>query len=78
MIQCPLDRHPGTLEGDQVSSSLGNRGLTTRGKESMTKAIILSICLAASSFSVNARAQDVRQYTEGPVTEVDYLSLIHI
>ena len=37
------------------------------------KAIVLSICLAASSLSQNARAQDVRQYTEGPVTEVDYI-----
>ena len=37
----------------------------------MIKTIILSISLAASSLSLNARAQDVRQYTEGPVTEVD-------
>src|ERR1700740_1914364 len=50
----------------------------------MIKTIILSICLAASSLSLNARAQDVnagakdeRAYTEGPVTlvaniEVEY------
>jgi hypothetical protein len=38
----------------------------------MIKAIILSMCLAASSLSLNARAQDVRQYTDGPVTEVHY------
>ena len=37
----------------------------------MIKTIILSIGLAAFSLSLNARAQDVRQYTEGPVTEVD-------
>jgi hypothetical protein len=37
----------------------------------MIKTIILSMCLAASSLSLNARAQDERQYTEGPVTEVD-------
>ena len=37
----------------------------------MTKTIILSMGLAASSLSLNVRAQDVRQYTEGPVTEVD-------
>ena len=36
----------------------------------MIKTIILSVCLAASSFSLNARAQDERQYTEGPVTLV--------
>jgi L-rhamnose mutarotase len=39
----------------------------------MTKTIILSICLAASSLSLNARAQDVRAYTEGPVTLVTYM-----
>ena len=39
----------------------------------MTKNIILSMCLAASSLSLNARAQDERAYTDGPVTEVDYL-----
>jgi hypothetical protein len=41
----------------------------------MTKAIILSICLAAASLSQNAPAQDVRKYTEGPVTEVDYIQV---
>src|ERR1700733_742539 len=39
----------------------------------MIKTIILSICLAASSLSLNARAQDERAYTDGPVTEVDYI-----
>jgi hypothetical protein len=42
----------------------------------MTKTIILSMCLlAASSLSLNARAQDERAYTEGPVTEVDYIAV---
>jgi hypothetical protein len=41
----------------------------------MIKAIILSMCLAASSLSLNAHAQDVRQYSEGPVTEVDYIQV---
>jgi hypothetical protein len=41
----------------------------------ITKTIILSICLAASSLSLNARAQDERQYTEGPVTEADYIQV---
>jgi hypothetical protein len=31
------------------------------------------MCLAVSSLSLNARAQDERAYTEGPVTEVDYI-----
>jgi len=39
----------------------------------MTKAILLSVCVAAFSFSSNACGEDVRQYTEGPVTEVDYI-----
>ena len=39
----------------------------------MTKTTILSMCLAASSLSLNAHAQDVRQYSEGPITEVDYI-----
>jgi hypothetical protein len=37
----------------------------------MIKTIILCTGLAACSLSLGARAQDVRQYTEGPVTEVD-------
>ena len=56
----------------------------------MTKTIILSMCLAASSLSLDARAQDSRaqdaltrdalaqndrQYTDGPVTEVDYIQV---
>ena len=39
----------------------------------MIKTIILSMCLAASSLSLNARAQDERAYTDGPVTQVDYI-----
>ena len=41
----------------------------------MIKTIILSMCLAASSLSLNARAQDERAYTEGTVTEVDYIQV---
>ena len=41
----------------------------------MIKTIILSMCLAASSISLDARAQDERAYTEGPVTEVDYIQV---
>ena len=39
----------------------------------MIKTIILSMCLAASSLSLNARAQDERAYTEGAVTSVNYI-----
>ena len=39
----------------------------------ITKTIILSICLAVSSLSLNAHAQDVRQYSDGPVTELAYV-----
>ena len=41
------------------------------GEEKMTKTIVLSMCLAASALSLHARAQDQRQYADGPVTEVD-------
>src|SRR2546421_10915452 len=51
----------------------------------MSKTIILSMCLAASSLSLDALAQDTltrdalaqndRQYTDGPVTEVNYLQV---
>lgn len=37
----------------------------------MIKAIIFSLGLLAFSLSLSARAQDERQYSEGPVTEVD-------
>src|ERR1043166_215623 len=39
----------------------------------MIKAAIFSMCLAISAPSLNARAQDERGYTYGPVTEVDYI-----
>ena len=51
----------------------------------MIKTIILFMCLAASSLSLNAPAQDTltrdalaqndRQYTDGPVTEVNYIQV---
>ena len=41
----------------------------------MIKTIVLSMCLAVSALSLNARAQDVRQYTDGPVTELDYIQV---
>jgi hypothetical protein len=39
----------------------------------MIKTIILSMCLAAASLSLSARAEDQRGYSYGPVTEVDYI-----
>ena len=43
-------------------------------KREMFKPIVLSICLAASSLSLDARAQDTEgAYTEGPVTDVTYV-----
>ena len=41
----------------------------------MIKTIILSMCVAASSLSLNAHAEDERTYAEGPVTEVDYIQV---
>src|SRR5262249_24287995 len=43
------------------------------GEERMIKAITVSLCLAASSLSLNASAQDVRQSSAGPVTNVTYI-----
>src|SRR6202043_2845822 len=54
---------------------LRKSGYITTGEEKMVKTIISSMCLAASSLSLNARAQDERQYTDGPVTEVDYVQV---
>src|SRR5215472_2052010 len=45
----------------------------TRGEEKMIRAITVSMCLAAASLPLNAGAQDVRQYSEGPVTNVTYI-----
>jgi hypothetical protein len=55
---------------------LAEQRYITTGEEKMMKmikAIIISMCLAASSLSLSARPQDERQYTDGPVTEVDYI-----
>jgi hypothetical protein len=41
----------------------------------MIKTIVLSMSLAASLLALNAHAQDVRQYSEGPVTEVKYIQV---
>jgi hypothetical protein len=41
----------------------------------MTKTIILSVCLAAAALSLGARAEDERQYTEGPVTFVQEIAV---
>ena len=57
-------------ETGQVNPGVSRVENITTGEEKMIKTIILSMCLAASSLSLNARAQDERQYTEGPVTEV--------
>lgn len=51
------------------------------GKEEMIRTIFLSVCLAATcSLSLNARAQDapaqdVRQYSDGPVIEEDLIEV---
>src|SRR5205807_3921694 len=60
-------------------------GYITTGEEKMINTIYLSMCLAASLHSHNARAQDTltqdalaqndRQYTDGQVTEVNYIQV---
>lgn len=47
--------------------------LKSREVNTMIKAIFLSVCLAVSALSLNARAQDGPGYRYGPVTEVDYI-----
>jgi len=54
---------------------LRKSGYITTGEERMIKTIFLSTCLAASLLSLNARAQDERQYTEGPVTLVQEIGV---
>src|SRR5215813_3072690 len=41
----------------------------------MIKTMILFVCLAASLLPLKARAQDERQYTEGPVTFVQEIAV---
>ena len=41
----------------------------------MIQTIVLSMCLAFSALSLNSDAQDQRGYTDGPVTEVDYIAV---
>src|SRR6185312_15055609 len=60
-----------------VHQSIGNSGFLRIGyitrEKKMTKAIILSMCLAVFSLALNARAADAPRYKYGPVTEVDYI-----
>ena len=39
----------------------------------MFKTLISAMAVAASSLSLGADAQDVRQYSDGPVTEANYI-----
>ena len=41
----------------------------------MFKTLISAMTVAASLLSVGANAQDVRQYSDGPVTEADYINV---
>ena len=43
----------------------------------MIKNIVVSTCLAASSLSHSARAQDERAYTDGPVSDVTYIRVVY-
>src|SRR5262244_1845798 len=47
----------------------------TRGVEKVIRTIVLSMCLAVAAVSLNARAQDVRHYTEGAVTFVQEIAV---
>src|SRR5580692_4900235 len=54
---------------------LRKSGSITTGEEKVIKTIVLSMCLAASSLSLDARAQDERAYSEGPVTLVQEIAV---
>ena len=41
----------------------------------MTKTMALFMCLAVASLALDARAEDVRQYSEGQVTQVNYIEV---
>jgi len=41
----------------------------------MIKTIVLSMCFVIATLSLTAHAQDVRQYTDGPVTELEYIQV---
>ena len=60
-----LLRNPGLAEYTYI----------TKGEEKMIRTIILSMCLAASLLSLDARAEGERAYSYGPVTEVDYIDV---
>jgi len=60
-------------QSTEVDSVVKPSSSITKGEEKMTKTVILSLSLAASLLAFSARAQDVRQYTDGPVTEMDYI-----
>jgi hypothetical protein len=73
-----------TLGTGPVNPGVSRVENITTGEEKMIKTIVLSVCLAASSLSLSASAQDTgaqedrahqddSQYTEGPVTEVNYM-----
>src|SRR5215467_7962366 len=70
-----LSRSADRLEHWQVCKIDGQWKILSFGEEKMIKTIILSMCLAVSSLSLNARAQDERQYTEGPVTFVQEIAV---
>jgi hypothetical protein len=54
---------------------LAEKRYFTTGEEKMIKTFISSLCLGAVSLSLNAHAQDERQYSDGPVTEVAYIQV---
>jgi hypothetical protein len=60
-----------------VHQNIGLRksGYITAGEGRMIKTIFLSTCLAAALLSLNAHAQDERQYAEGPVTLVQEIGV---
>src|SRR6202795_2061584 len=77
LTRCGAARRSEHFCDDIHGSTSGETFLVTitTGEQKMIKTITLSMCLAASSLSLDARAQDERQYTEGPVTLVQEIGV---
>jgi hypothetical protein len=82
---CKIHRQWNILSVTALHQDIASRvNISPRGEERMIKTIILSICLAVSSLSLNAHAQnahpqdkrdaqDKRGFSYGPVTEVGHV-----
>src|SRR6059058_149127 len=74
-ISCTRLTGPSVYWRSSWARALSEKEEAARPIDKIIVLIILSMGLAASSFSLNARAQDERQYTEGPVSLVQEIAI---